>query len=197
MRRRLPPSTTRAWRYAYDGMIPAKELARIVARRGPRWWDRAIRRGTAILVLEVGGAICGYATVGPNRARNLAQKGEVYEIYMKPEYQGVGLGTRLFLAARRELARFGFDTVVVWALADNENACRFYRNAGGRKVARANERFGEVALTKIAYAWSDRRQALADDLRGSAEYGAIAGRSSLDFSLTPCVSLTGIVDALD
>lgn len=142
-----------AWRYAYDGMIPAKELARIIARRGARWWDRAIRRGTAILVLEVGGTICGYATVGPNRARNLPQKGEVYEIYMKPEYQGVGLGTRLFLTARRELARFGFDTIVVWALADNENACRFYKNAGGRKVARASERFGDVALTKIAYAW--------------------------------------------
>ena len=60
-----------AWRYAYDGVIPAKELSRIIARRGPRWWDRAIRRGTAILVIEVGGAICGYATFGPNRARNL------------------------------------------------------------------------------------------------------------------------------
>ena len=142
-----------AWRVAYDGMIPAKELTRIIARRGPRWWDRAIRRGTAILVLEVGGAVCGYATVGPNRARNLSHKGEVYEIYMKPEYQGLGLGTRLFLAARRELARFGFETVVVWALADNDIACRFYRNAGGRKVARANERFGEVSLNKVAFAW--------------------------------------------
>jgi ribosomal protein S18 acetylase RimI-like enzyme len=142
-----------AWRYAYDGMIPAKELSRIVARRGARWWDRAIRRGTAVLVLEVGGTICGYATVGPNRARNLPQKGEVYEIYLKPEYQGIGLGTRLFLAARRELSRFGFDSVVVWALADNDGACRFYRNAGGRKIARANERFGDVALTKIAFAW--------------------------------------------
>src|SRR5882672_3300172 len=107
-----------SWRYAYDGIIPAKELARIIARRGPRWWDRAIRRGTAILVIEVGGKICGYATFGPNRARNLV--------------------------------RFGFDSVVVWALADNEGACRFYRNAGGRKVARANERFGDTALTKVA-----------------------------------------------
>lgn len=142
-----------AWRNAYDGMIPAKELSRIIARRGPRWWDRAIRRGTAILVLEVGGAVCGYATFGPNRARNLVQKGEIYEIYIKPEYQGIGLGTRLFLAARRELSRFGFDSVVVWALADNDNACRFYRNAGGRRVARANERFGDVALTKVAFAW--------------------------------------------
>lgn len=143
-----------AWRYAYDGMIPAKELARIVARRGPRWWERAIRRGTAILVIEVAGQVCGYATFGPNRARNLVQKGEVYEIYLLPEYQGVGLGTRLFLAARRELSRFGFDSVVVWALADNDQACRFYRNAGGRKVARANERFGNVSLTKVAYAWA-------------------------------------------
>ncbi len=142
-----------AWRNAYDGVIPAKELARIVARRGARWWERAIRRGTAILVLEVGGEICGYATVGPNRARNLAQKGEVYEIYMRPEYQGIGLGTRLFLAARRELSRFGFDTVVVWALADNDGACRFYSNAGGQKVARANERFGNVSLTKVAFSW--------------------------------------------
>ncbi len=142
-----------AWRYTYDGIIPARELTQIVVRRGERWWERAIRRGTAVLVLEVGGEICGYATVGPNRARNLAQKGEVYEIYMLPEYQGIGLGTRLFLAARRELARFGFDTVVVWALADNENACRFYGNAGGRQIARANERFGETALSKIAFAW--------------------------------------------
>ncbi len=142
-----------AWRLAYDGLIPARELARIVARRGPRWWDRAIRRGTAILVLEVGGTICGYATFGPNRARNLVQKGEIYELYVLPEYQGIGLGTRLFLSARRELSRFGFNSVVVWALADNDNACRFYRNAGGRKVARANERFGETSLTKIAYAW--------------------------------------------
>lgn len=142
-----------AWRNAYDGVIPAKELSRIIARRGPRWWERAIRRGTAILVMEVGGEICGYATFGPNRARNLVQKGEVYEIYLLPEYQGVGLGTRLFLAARRELSRFGFESTVVWALADNRGACSFYKNAGGRKVARAAERFGEAQLAKVAYAW--------------------------------------------
>ncbi|MHA1157205.1 MAG: GNAT family N-acetyltransferase [Alphaproteobacteria bacterium] len=142
-----------SWRLAYDGLIPPQELSRIVSRRGPQWWKRAIGRGTAILVLEVGGVVCGYATFGPNRARNLRQKGEVYEIYLTPEYQGVGLGTRLFLAVRRELIRFGFDSVVVWALADNEIACQFYANAGGRQVARANERFGNTALQKIAFVW--------------------------------------------
>lgn len=145
-----------SWRFAYEGVIPTRELNRMIARRGARWWDRAIRRGTAILVIEVAGKVAGYATFGPNRARDLAQKGEVYEIYLMPEYQGIGLGTQLFLSARRELARYGYDTTVVWALADNENACRFYKNAGGRRVARSTERFGETALTKIAFAWPKR-----------------------------------------
>ena len=145
-----------AWKLAYAGLIPARELTRIVSRRGVSWWRRAIRRGTAILVLEVGGTVVGYATFGPNRARNLRQKGEIYEIYLMPEYQGVGLGTQLFLTARRELIRFGLDTIVVWALADNEGACRFYQNAGGERVATANERFGGTALRKIAFAWNGR-----------------------------------------
>ncbi|MCW5696423.1 MAG: GNAT family N-acetyltransferase [Bauldia sp.] len=142
-----------AWRYAYEGLIPAQELNRMIARRGAAWWERAIRRGTGVLVLDVAGTVAGYATFGPNRARDLPQKGEVYELYLMPEYQGVGLGTRLFLAARRELARYGCDTAVVWALADNEPACRFYRNAGGRRVARSTERFGRSILTKLAFAW--------------------------------------------
>jgi ribosomal protein S18 acetylase RimI-like enzyme len=142
-----------AWRQAYSGIIPARELERMIVRRGPRWWSRSIRRGASILVLEAGGEIAGYATFGPNRARDLAQKGEIYEIYLKPEYQGIGLGSRLFLAARRELARAGYTTQVVWALADNEAACRFYQNAGGRRVARATERFGDRQLAKVAFAW--------------------------------------------
>jgi ribosomal protein S18 acetylase RimI-like enzyme len=143
-----------AWRQAYSGIIPARELERMITRRGPRWWGRSIRRGASILVLEAGGEIAGYATFGPNRARDLAQKGEIYEIYLKPEYQGVGLGSRLFLAARRELARAGYTTHVVWALADNDGACRFYQNAGGRRVARASERFGDRQLSKVAFAWA-------------------------------------------
>ena len=140
-----------AWRYAYDGMIPAKELARIVARRGPRWWDRAIRRGTAILVIEVGGTICGYATFGPNRARNLVQKGEIYEIYLTPEYQGIGLGKRLFTGALRAIGSKGYAVVVVRALAENERANEFYLRHGGRLLARTEEALGGRALPCLWY----------------------------------------------
>ena len=34
---------------------------------------------------------------------NCKQQGEIYELYLRPEYQGIGLGSRLFSAARARL----------------------------------------------------------------------------------------------
>ena len=35
-----------AWREAYRGVIPGRELERMIARRGPAWWRLAIARRT-------------------------------------------------------------------------------------------------------------------------------------------------------
>lgn len=142
-----------SWSNAYRGLVPHKALDKMVRRRGERWWAEAIRRSTFVLVLEIGGRIAGYATLGRNRVRTLPHQGEIYELYLLPEYQGVGLGTRLFLAARSELARRGMKGAVVWVLADNERAISFYENAGGRAVAEGSEYFDGVRLTKYAFAW--------------------------------------------
>ena len=53
-----------AWRQAYRGIIPGKDLERMIARRGPLWWKRALDRHTAVLVLEVGGRVVGAALGG-------------------------------------------------------------------------------------------------------------------------------------
>jgi ribosomal protein S18 acetylase RimI-like enzyme len=79
--------------------------------------------------------------------------GEIYEIYLRPEFQGLGFGRRLFTAARRDLAQSGLKSMVVWALSDNEPAVQFYRALGGRAVARSSERFGDRTLDKVAYGW--------------------------------------------
>lgn len=141
------------WRHAYSGIIPHKALTRMVNRRGADWWAGAIRRAAGVLVVEIGGSVAGYATIGRNRARDLDQQGEIYELYLRPEYQGIGLGTRLFSAARRALADFGLKGMVVWALEENEGALAFYRGAGGRDVAEGIEVFEHKALRKVAFVW--------------------------------------------
>jgi ribosomal protein S18 acetylase RimI-like enzyme len=142
-----------AWRTAYMGLIPGRELEKLVARRGPAWWDAAIRRGSRISLMIFGEEIAGYANYGRNRAKSLPYGGEVYELYLRPEYQGLGFGRKLFAMAKRDLAQAGHSGLVVWALSDNDAAVNFYRALGGRAVARSTERFGEKTLDKVAFAW--------------------------------------------
>ena len=142
-----------AWQSAYQGIIPGTELEKLISRRGPDWWESAIRKGSRIAVLGFGDTLAGYANYGRNRARSLFYDGEIYELYLRPEFQGLGFGRRLFSSARRDLLQSGLKSLVVWALADNDPAVEFYRALGGRAVARSSERFGTRTLDKVAFAW--------------------------------------------
>jgi ribosomal protein S18 acetylase RimI-like enzyme len=104
-------------------------------------------------VLSFGDKIAGYANYGRNRARSLHFEGEIYELYLRPEFQGLGFGRRLFSAARRDLAQSGLKSMVIWALSENDIAVGFYQGLGGRMVARSSEQFGAKALDKVAFAW--------------------------------------------
>jgi ribosomal protein S18 acetylase RimI-like enzyme len=143
-----------AWRAAYQGVIPGLELDKLINRRGPDWWDSAIRKGSRIAILAFGDKVAGYANYGRNRARSLFYDGEIYELYLRPEYQGLGFGRRLFTSARRDLGQSGLKSMVVWALSDNDPAVEFYKALGGKAVARSSERFGEKSLDKVAFAWN-------------------------------------------
>ncbi len=143
-----------SWRHAYAGLLPYRALDAMVRRRGTDWWERALRHSTDILVLDIGDRIVGYVTLGPNRVSTLPFEGEIYEIYLLPEYQGLGFGAKLFQAAREELIALGMKGVVVWALEDNIGATNFYLNAGGRDIAEGSEAFDGSTLKKIAFAWN-------------------------------------------
>jgi GNAT superfamily N-acetyltransferase len=142
-----------AWVGAYAGIIPHGALTSMINRRGAPWWGSAIRRAASVLVIEMGGTIVGYATLGRNRARQLKFEGEIYELYLLPQYQGLGLGTRLFNAAREKLKSHGLNGLVVWALEDNIGAVSFYHGCGGRDFAEGVEVFDGQAIRKIAFVW--------------------------------------------
>src|ERR1700732_780022 len=125
-----------AWRSAYQGIIPGAELEKLINRRGPQWWDSAIRKGSRVSVLVFGDKVAGYANYGRNRARSLHFEGEIYELYLRPEFQGLGFGRRLFTAAKRDLLQSGLKSMGIWARCDNDSPTEIYRALGGRWVAR-------------------------------------------------------------
>jgi ribosomal protein S18 acetylase RimI-like enzyme len=141
-----------AWTNAYAGVIPGPELARMLGRRGPRWWRALHETGERAMVADMGEGPVGYARLGDARRRDRGT-GEIYELYLLPEYQGVGLGRRLFGGAREALGESGRPRLVVRALAENAAACRFYRAMGGREAGRGREVIGGRRLETVSFVW--------------------------------------------
>lgn len=140
-----------AWREAYLGVIPGVALERFLAKRGPKAWQAMIGRGRGLAAMEFEDKLVAYAAYGRVRERNLKVEGEIDELYVAPEYQGLGLGSRLFRAVRNDLADHGFSRLAVWSLAENVRACAFYEHLGGIAGPHAVERVSGVCLPKIAY----------------------------------------------
>lgn len=141
-----------AWRNAYLGILPMPVIERAAGTRGPRFWRRMATRGGPPLVIALDGTLSGYALLGPDRAR--ATGGEIYELYLRPEFQGVGLGSRLFDEARRRLAEAGLRSLTIWCLTENRTGCRFYRGLGGTVTANVRGRFGGALVEKTAFSWA-------------------------------------------
>lgn len=142
-----------SWQHAYAGLIPHRALTRMIERRREDWWRKAVRGPATLLVADVAGVVAGYATLGLNRARGLPQEGEIYELYLRPEYQGIGLGYTLFHEGRRLLKSLGCSGLVAWCLEDSDNASRFFRSQGGSDVAEGMEDFDGMELKKVGYVW--------------------------------------------
>jgi len=142
-----------AWRGAYQGIIPHLCLERMIARRGVRWWRRTVHQRAPLLVLDFDGAAAGYVTFGRCRKARGPFQGEIFELYLHPTYQGLGLGPRLFEGARQRLGELRMKGLQVWALADNQSACDFYLGQGGKPIAEGSESFGDTTLRKIAFVW--------------------------------------------
>src|SRR3990172_12451120 len=115
-----------AWRGAYQGIIPHLSLERMLARRGLGWWESALRKRRPLLVLDFDGEAAGYVTYGRSRLGRAPFQGEIFELYLRPIYQGFGLGEKLFDGARMRLAELRLRGLLVWALADNDSPFRFY-----------------------------------------------------------------------
>ncbi|HEU4380735.1 MAG TPA: GNAT family N-acetyltransferase, partial [Hyphomicrobiaceae bacterium] len=92
------------------------------------------------------------ATLGASRQRGPYQ-GEIFELYLDPVHQGLGLGEHLFEGCRHALDMRKLNGLIVWALLDNTQACDFYWRRGGRPVTSAFAKIGGERLEKVAFAW--------------------------------------------
>ncbi len=154
------------WRAAYAGIVPDAYLVAMTESKQALQWNNTIRSAAApeaVLVAESsdlpGGRIVGFGSCG--RARKRPGTGEVFTLYVAPDWQGRGIGRRLLHGLLAKLKAGGLNEALVWVLSDNP-ARFFYEAMGARRVAERQERFAGVRLEEAAYAWGDLAAWLAE-----------------------------------
>jgi ribosomal protein S18 acetylase RimI-like enzyme len=122
---------TRTWQSAYAHVFPADQLRSLAPDTGLEWWREAIASPAAqmhTLVAEADREVAGFAQLG--RARDEEGTGELYAIYVLPEYSGVGVGRALMAETLARLRAEGFAEAILWVIEDNPRTRRFYELAG-------------------------------------------------------------------
>ena len=138
-----------SWRMTYKGMLPARYLKKLPEGN---WTDRINHFGSRSMVMVSGGEYIGTVSFGESHIEKYSGWGEVYSLYLLPQYTGKGLGRRLMAKALEELKAKGYNKVMLFALEKNIAARKFYENYGFTESGdMMKKKFVHKMVTQIMY----------------------------------------------
>lgn len=145
----------RSWQVGYRSLLPADYLAGL--RPDDRAWrytfDDHDPAWPVTLVAVRDGTVVGFATTGPCSDQDPEAAGELMALYVDPPSWGTGTGRALITAARERLVDQAFTRAVLWVLAGNDRAERFYRNDGWTyDGGRRHDRVWGIDVEELRYA---------------------------------------------
>ncbi len=93
------------------------------------------------MVVETGGHVVGFVHCGPAEE---GVGGEVFALYVRPDYWGTGVAQMLSRHAIERLHAEGYEQNVLWTLGGAKRARSFYDHNGWALTGRTTERdFGD------------------------------------------------------
>jgi ribosomal protein S18 acetylase RimI-like enzyme len=170
-----------AWQSAYAAILPHRGLLGMSYEQQTRQWSWTIRnRAEAHAVIVATEAdhgadhgVVGFISFGPARRGDLpasghfggfagahdANAGEIYTLYVQPDFHDRGIGRRLLAAAFAAMVDKEYGRSFLWVLRDNPSRY-FYERVGGKAVAERQERMWGRTVDQVCYGWPDLAQAI-------------------------------------
>ncbi|WP_053731852.1 GNAT family N-acetyltransferase [Nocardia sp. NRRL S-836] len=134
----------RSWQTTYRGHLPDSFLDSLSADSRTPIWERDIPSGNVWVALA-DDEVVGFAYAGP--ARDPDATSELYAIYLLASAQGTGLAHPLAVSALE-----GLTDTVLWVLAGNHRARRFYERLGFvLDGSTRQETIGSAVIEEVRY----------------------------------------------
>ena len=114
----------KCWQETYPGLVSQEYLDKFTLEKSE---EKAFQWRDNILVAKEGERVVGFAGYGAHGPED-PDTGEVFALYVLPEFHGTGMGQRLMDAALDKLS--AFPRLCLWAVKGNGRAIRFYEKNG-------------------------------------------------------------------
>jgi ribosomal protein S18 acetylase RimI-like enzyme len=126
-----------SWHTAYRGVHAPSLAAQLTSDWFKNYWQRYFQNVPAdsfVLVAKQNNSIIGFVAGGKCTDKSPfspGHDGELYKLYLTPQVQQQGLGTRLFQACIEALRSRGYYSMLIRAIKENIPSCKFYAKQGG------------------------------------------------------------------
>ena len=139
----------RTWQAAYRHAFPAEVLDALSVEEREAQWREWLDRGAAVWVALDGPSVAGFAAAGPSDTEE--DVAELFSIYVLPEHWGSGAAHELMAAVVAWLLEEQYTAAMLWVLADNPRARRFYEREGWRSDGTRAEAVRGVEVEEARY----------------------------------------------
>jgi len=136
------------WLDAYASFIPEEDLRAYFEEHYnlPALQALYHSRGVGGYVAEVGGSLAAYV-----KTQFSVEEKRFYvsSLYVLPEYQGLGLGTRLMRSAEQCALTYNVDEIWLGVMTQNLPALKWYRSMGFRFVEEQPFTMGKTTVAHL------------------------------------------------
>ena len=146
------------WRTSYRGLVPAAYLDGMQVDASTALWDKILTAGpnpASVFVATHGDEVVGFAAGNMLAEPRFGLNAELTAVYLRREFQRVGLGRRLIAAVVDAQRALGATGMIVWVIAGNKPARAFYETLGAELLIEQAFQWDGMDLLEAAYGWRD------------------------------------------
>ena len=138
------------WRSNYVGIVPDDYLAGMSYEKYKGFELDFLSGKFFYYIAEIEREIAGYACITLDNEADKKSRGELKMIYVKKDFQNLGIGKKLFLKISEYLYDNGCKSLIAWTLKLG-NSSLFYSSLGGFVCKERKEIIGGKELDEICY----------------------------------------------
>ena len=142
------------WRESFAGIVPQTFLDKMSVEKRATAFEKGFSTASYKMYVaeDTERGVVGFADFGEPRENIDAYEGELYAIYLLPEFQRIGIGGRLFNLGMEFFIGGGKHSMYLLALEASPYRS-FYEELGGQVIGRKQIEIEGVMFDELVYGW--------------------------------------------